>query len=203
MNPLEFWWKEDQQVTVINPTDQPYQFKIYGKDYQVGAHKSAKMPGYMAWVYVYGMASQLCQAADKFNRWNEEEFRLEYYQKVVKDVEPLMEEITEEPEPSPIEELGSDDDEPSDVEKAAEELAADEEPDEAPTAPEKPAEEPTKPAETAKPAAKATDETAHPLLGKIPEEELTGSKPKEDEKAAADTSDVKPMQPKAKALRNS
>jgi hypothetical protein len=98
MNPKEFNWSEDQQVTVTNPTDQPYRFKVHNKDYQLGAHKSAKMPGYIAWVYVYGLASQLAQADDVFARWNEEELRQEYFAKVVKNVEQIVNEIEEEPE---------------------------------------------------------------------------------------------------------
>lgn len=109
MNPLEFSWTEDQQVTVINPTSETYKFKVHSKEYEVGAGKTVKMPGYIAWVYVYGLSSQMCQAAGEFNRWNEEEFRKEYFEKLVKNTDPIVEEVIEE-EPNPIEEVGEEGD---------------------------------------------------------------------------------------------
>jgi hypothetical protein len=100
MNPDEFNWTEDQQVTVTNPTDKDYQFKVHNKDYQVGARKTAKMPGYIAWVYVYGLATQLAQRDDKFNRWNEEGFRQQYYDKITAGVDNLIQTVEEVPEPT-------------------------------------------------------------------------------------------------------
>lgn len=57
------------------------------------------MPGYIAWVYVYGLSTQLVQADGKFNRWNEEGFRQEYYEKLVSGVDPVMQAIEVEPQP--------------------------------------------------------------------------------------------------------
>lgn len=99
MDPKDFSWTEDQQVTVINPTSESFKFKVHAKEYQVGAGKSAKMPGYIAWVYVYGMASQLCQEDKEFMRWNEEGFRQTYYEKVVSGVDPVMQDIQVEEQP--------------------------------------------------------------------------------------------------------
>jgi hypothetical protein len=99
MNPKEFSWSEDQQVTVVNPTDNPYKFKVHNKDYAVGAHKTVKMPGYIAWVYVYGLSTQLAQADGVFNRWNEEDFRPTYYEKLVKSVDALVQDVEEIEEP--------------------------------------------------------------------------------------------------------
>lgn len=99
MDPKDFSWTEDQSVTVTNPTANPYKFMVHSKEYQLGAGQTAKMPGYIAWLYVYGLATQLAQADGKWSRWNEEEFRQEYYQKLIAGVAPLVETIEVEPEP--------------------------------------------------------------------------------------------------------
>lgn len=116
MNPKEFPWTEDQQVTVTNPTPESYKFKVHNKEYELGAGKTGRMPGYIAWVYVYGMASKLCQEDKFFMRWNEEGFRQEYYDKVVSGVDPVMQAVEVE-EQSLVETL--DDEE---VENPAEDL---------------------------------------------------------------------------------
>lgn len=97
MNPKEFSWKEDQQVTVTNPTKSDYPFKVHNKDYALGAGETAKMPGYIAWVYVYGLASQMCQKAGEFNRWNEEGFRDTYYEKLIVGADDIIEKIEVQP----------------------------------------------------------------------------------------------------------
>lgn len=99
MNPLEFSWTEDQQITVTNPTAETYKFKVHSKEYQIEPGRSAKMPGYIAWVYVYGLSTQLAQADGVFNRWNEEGFRQEYYEKLVSGVDPVMQAVEIEPQP--------------------------------------------------------------------------------------------------------
>jgi hypothetical protein len=98
MDPKQFAWTEDQHVTVTNPTPEDYKFKVHSKEYQLGAGRSAKMPGYIAWVYVYGMASQLAQADGLFNRWNEEGFRKEYFERLVVGIDEIVQDIQEEPE---------------------------------------------------------------------------------------------------------
>lgn len=102
MNPKDFSWEEDQQVTVTNPTDKDYPFKVHSKDYEMKAGETARMPGYIAWVYVYGMASQLCQADGLFNRWNEEGFKQKYFEKVVVGADDVVEKITVEPRVEPL-----------------------------------------------------------------------------------------------------
>ena len=97
MNPKEFSWTEDQRVTVINPTSETYKFKVHNKDYELGPQKSAEMPGWMAWVYVYGLSTQLAQQDGVFNRWNEEGFRQEYYERLVKRTDQVVQAIKEEP----------------------------------------------------------------------------------------------------------
>jgi hypothetical protein len=97
MNPKDFPWEADQQVTVTNPTGKPYEFKVHNKDYALGAGETAKMPGYIAWVYVYGLASLLCQEAKEFNRWNEEGFKQTYFEKVVIGADDVIEKIVVEP----------------------------------------------------------------------------------------------------------
>lgn len=109
MNPQEFAWTEDQQVTVTNPTTETFKWKVHNKEYELGAGKTAKMPGYIAWVYVYGQAVKKVQADGFFNCWNEEDFRPSYYDQfvvgadqLVQTVEevqtPLVEELDDEPE---------------------------------------------------------------------------------------------------------
>jgi hypothetical protein len=99
MKPDEFSWTEDQQVTVTNPTAEPFHFKVHNKEYMVGAGKTARMPGYIAWVYVYNMASQLCQTDKRFDRWNDDGFRQQYYDKVVAGIEQLFQTVEDEPTP--------------------------------------------------------------------------------------------------------
>lgn len=99
MNPQDFSWTEDQQVTVTNPTAEDYTFKVHNKEYVLGAGRTAKMPGYIAWVYVYGLSTQLAQADGTFNRWNEEGYRQTYYDKLVSGVDNLVQTIEIEPEP--------------------------------------------------------------------------------------------------------
>lgn len=150
MNPKEFSWTEDQQVTVTNPTDLPYKFKVHNKEYELGAHKTAKMPGYIAWVFVYGLSSQICQAEGNFLRWNEEGYRQEYYDRLVKNVDSIMQAVEEEDEPAvntfDEEDAEDPDDIPADTPTAAaaaNALAGDEDEEEG---------EPDQPAETPPPA---------------------------------------------------
>lgn len=90
MNPADFSWKEDQQITVTNPTSEDFKFKVHNKDYILEAGKTAKMPGYIAWMYVYGQSTKMAQADREFNRWNEEGFRQQYYDKFVAGVDNLV-----------------------------------------------------------------------------------------------------------------
>lgn len=118
MKPDEFPWSEDQTVTVTNPTAETFKFKVHSKEYKLDAGKSAKMPGYIAWVYVYDMASQLCQADGEYMRWNEEGFRQTYYEKVYSGYDPIMEEIAVE-EPSLVQEVEDTPEVPTDTPSAA------------------------------------------------------------------------------------
>lgn len=93
MNPKEFGWSDDQQVTVTNPTNKNFTFKVHGKEYEMPANESAIMPGYIAWVYVYKLATQLCLAEGKFLHWNEEGFRKQYYDRIVKSKSPAIQSI--------------------------------------------------------------------------------------------------------------
>jgi len=98
MKPNEFSWKEDQQVTVTNPTKKDFTFKVHSKDYVVGAGQTAKMPGYIAWVYVYKLATQMAQAKKDFIHWNEEGFRQKYYDKIVVEAEQAVQTFVPEPQ---------------------------------------------------------------------------------------------------------
>ena len=67
------------------------------------------MPGYIAWLYVYGQATKMAQADGVFNRWNEEGFKKSYYEKffvgadslvqVIEPVEPEIQTFEEDPAP--------------------------------------------------------------------------------------------------------
>lgn len=98
MNPKEFGWEESQQVTVTNPTEKDYRFKVYNKDYEVKAGQTVKMPGFIAWVYVYGLACQMAQENNDFIHWNEEGFRARYYAKVAQSAADTLEVIETEQE---------------------------------------------------------------------------------------------------------
>lgn len=97
MSPKEFDWSEDQQVTVTNPTKDDYTFKVHSKDYKVEAGATYKFPGFIAWVYVYGLATQMAQADKNWIHWNEEGFRKQYYDKIVVGADGVVEKV--EPEP--------------------------------------------------------------------------------------------------------
>lgn len=109
MDPKEFDWQESQQVTVTNPTDEAYTFKVHGNSYSVSAGQTVKMPGFVAWVYVYGLSVRIAQSTnvveDKngnktsdFQHWNEEGFRKQYFDKLVVEREPVMQVIEEAPQ---------------------------------------------------------------------------------------------------------
>lgn len=102
MNPKEFSWGEDQQVTVTNPTKADYHFKVHSKDYVVDAGATVKMPGFMAWVYVYGLSSQMAQADKEFMHWNEEGFRKQYYEKLVAGADDLVQAVEKQPQIEPM-----------------------------------------------------------------------------------------------------
>lgn len=104
MDPKEFSWEESQQVTVTNPTKDTYKFKVHSKDYEMKAGETAKMPGFIAWVYVYGLAQQMAtnsnvgkdkngNRVDDFNHWNEEGFRKQYYDKIIVGADDIIERI--------------------------------------------------------------------------------------------------------------
>lgn len=97
MNPAEFSWTEDQSVHVINPTSEEFTWKVHGKEYALPAGATAQMPGFIAWLYVYNQGVKAAQADDKFNRWNDEEFRKEYYERFISGVDDLVQVRPEEP----------------------------------------------------------------------------------------------------------
>lgn len=98
MNPKEFSWTEDQQVTVTNPTQKDFKFKVHSKGYEVKAGETVKMPGYIAWQYVHSLAFQMIQDDGEVVRWNEEGFRKQYHDQIVVGTDELIQKIEEEPE---------------------------------------------------------------------------------------------------------
>jgi hypothetical protein len=97
MNPKEFGWTEDQQVTVVNPTKDDFTFKVYNKDYIVEAGRMAKMPGYIAWMFVYKLSTKMAVDNGDFIHWNEEGFRKTYYDKLVVGIDDIVQNVTVEP----------------------------------------------------------------------------------------------------------
>jgi hypothetical protein len=109
MDPKEFSWSEDQQVTVTNPTAKPYKFMVHGKAYEVGAGKTVKMPGYIAWVYVYGQSVKAMQDDGTFTSLNDEGFKQTYYEKFVAGVDSVIQQVQEvEPEVNTFEDVSLD-----------------------------------------------------------------------------------------------
>lgn len=98
MNPKDFPWTEDQQVTVTNPTADDFKFKVHGKEYMLATGKAAKMPGFIAWLYVYGQSVKMVQEDGEFSRWNEEGFRKDYYDKFIVGVDDLVQIVEDESE---------------------------------------------------------------------------------------------------------
>lgn len=111
MNPKEFGWKEDQQITVTNPTKSDFKFQVHSKSYAVKAGQTAKMPGYIAWMYVYKLATQMAQDNKDFMHWNEEGFRQRYYDKIVVGADDVIQTLEPEPQVEAVETF----DEPVDV----------------------------------------------------------------------------------------
>jgi hypothetical protein len=99
MNPKDFDWKEDQQVTVKNPTEEDFKFKVHSKDYVVEAGSSAKMPGYIAWMFVHKLATKMAMDNDDFIHWNEEGFRQKYYSQIVVQTDDLVQTFKPKPKP--------------------------------------------------------------------------------------------------------
>lgn len=95
MNPKEFNWTADQQVVVINPTSKAFRFQVHSKWYEVPAGKTVKMPGFIAWSYVYKLAVEMAVAAKDFDKWNEDGVHQEYYDKVVVSVEEIIQQVVE------------------------------------------------------------------------------------------------------------
>lgn len=98
MKPKEFSWDESQQVTVKNPTEQDFKFKTHSKEYMVKAGQTVKMPGFIAWKYVYSLGCKMAQDAGDFIHWNEEGFRQKYYDKLVVGADTLIQEVVVQPE---------------------------------------------------------------------------------------------------------
>jgi hypothetical protein len=93
MNPKDFSWSEDQRVVVTNPTDKDYNFKVHNKDYTVKAGGSVKMPGFIAWKYVYDMAAQSAQDDGDFVNWGVEGVRKQHFEKFVTSIEDTVQQV--------------------------------------------------------------------------------------------------------------
>lgn len=94
MNPKEFPWKADQQVTIKNPTGEDFKFQVNSKWYVVRAGQNARMPGYIAWMYCYKLANRMAIDNKEFIHWNEEGFRKKYYDQLVIAVDDTVQTIT-------------------------------------------------------------------------------------------------------------
>ena len=105
MSPKEFNWKEDQQVTVVNPTKDDFKFQVHSKEYAVGAGQTAKMPGYIAWMYVYKLATKMATINGDFIRWNEEGFRNKYYDKLVVGIDDIIQMVEVQPKIEVVEDI--------------------------------------------------------------------------------------------------
>lgn len=108
MNPKDFDWTEAQQVTVTNPTSEPFIWQVHGKQYTLEAGQSASMPGYLAWVYVYGQSTKMAQEDKRWGEWNDIPVRKEYFAKFVAGVQPIIR--TVQIEKSLVETLDDEDD---------------------------------------------------------------------------------------------
>jgi hypothetical protein len=93
MDPKEFDWNETQQVTVTNPTKNDYRFKVFNKDYEVKAGRTARMPGYHAMLFVDGLAKLMAQEDKKFANMIDPELRKEYHDKIIVGADPVMQDI--------------------------------------------------------------------------------------------------------------
>lgn len=116
MNPKEFGWEANEQVTVINSTDEAFRFQVNAKLYEVGAGQKAKMAGHIAWLYCYKLAQKIALSTnierDKdgrnktsdFQHWNDEGFRQKLYNKLVVGRENAVTVISDEEEPETFDE---------------------------------------------------------------------------------------------------
>lgn len=93
MDPKEFNWKAEQQVVVTNPTSKNFKFQVHSKWYEVGSAKTVKMPGFIAWAYVYKLAVQMAVSAGDFDKWNEDGIHQKYYDKIVVSVEEVIQQV--------------------------------------------------------------------------------------------------------------
>lgn len=97
MDPKDFNWSSDQQVTVTNPTAEDFAFKVYGKEYVVESGSTVKMPGYIAWIYTHKISVKEAQRDGGFINWNDKGSRQEYYQRFVIGSEELVQVAKPEP----------------------------------------------------------------------------------------------------------
>lgn len=96
---------------------------VHGKAYEVGAGKTVKMPGYIAWIYVYGQSVKAMQADGTFTSLNDEGFKQTYFEKFVAGVDSVIQQVEEvEPEVNTFADVASDD---PDDETESEELDED------------------------------------------------------------------------------
>lgn len=97
MDPKDFDWSSDQQVTVTNPTAEDFAFKVYGKEYVVESGSTVKMPGYIAWIYTHKISVKEAQKDGGFINWNDKGSRQEYYRRFVIGSEELVQIAKPEP----------------------------------------------------------------------------------------------------------
>lgn len=94
MDPKEFNWKAEQQVVVTNPTSKNFRFQVHSKWYEVGSAQTVKMPGFIAWSYVYKMAVGMAITDKNFKKWNEDGVHQTYYDKIVVSVEEVIQQVS-------------------------------------------------------------------------------------------------------------
>lgn len=94
----KYWYTPLQMVTVINPTDRDFPFMVEMRNYMIRAGATERFPGVIANVYLEQMAGIMAQDDDNFGHMSDPTLKAQYYEKLIVDIESLVEDYNPTPE---------------------------------------------------------------------------------------------------------
>lgn len=87
-----YWFSPLQMVTLINPQSYDFPFMVELRNFVIKAGRKEKMPGTVANVYLNLMVGIMAQDDDKMTLLSDFTFKAMYYNKLILDVESLIQE---------------------------------------------------------------------------------------------------------------
>lgn len=94
----KYWYTPLQMVTVINPTENDFPFMVEMRNYMIKAGATERFPGIIANVYIDQMAKILAQEEDNFGHMSDPTLRAQYYDRLIVDVENMVQDYVPTPE---------------------------------------------------------------------------------------------------------